>query len=70
MPRTNETRHIKWHETCKWICTLDEIICNNKQRSNEDNADVNVKNWLIKVRDKVLKWNSSNCECDKSCHIG
>ena len=20
MLRTNETRHIKWHETCKWIC--------------------------------------------------
>ena len=30
--RTNETRHIKWHETCKCICRLDEIICNIKQR--------------------------------------
>ena len=24
--RTNETRHIKWHETCKFKCTLDEIM--------------------------------------------
>ena len=30
--RTNETRHIKWHKTCNCICTLDPIICNNKQR--------------------------------------
>ena len=36
MPRTNETRHIKWHETCKCICRLDAIVCNNKQRWNND----------------------------------
>ena len=33
---TNETRHIKWHETYKCICRLDGIICNSKQRCNED----------------------------------
>ena len=32
MTLTNETRHIKWHETCKCICRLDKIICNSKQR--------------------------------------
>ena len=32
MSRTNETRHIKRHETCKWIRSLDAIVCNNKQR--------------------------------------
>ena len=26
MSRTNETRHIKWHETCRCICKLDKII--------------------------------------------
>ena len=36
MPRTNEMRHMKWHETCKCICRLDKIICNSKQRRNED----------------------------------
>ena len=30
--RTNETRHIKWHETCKCICRLDAIVCSNNQR--------------------------------------
>ena len=44
MSRTNETRHIKWHETCKCICRLDAIVCNNKQRWNNDKSDVNVKN--------------------------
>ena len=36
IPRTNETRFIKWHETCMCICRLDKIICNNKQRRNND----------------------------------
>ena len=36
MKLTNETRHIKWHETGKCICRLDKIICNSKQRWNED----------------------------------
>ena len=44
MSRNNETRHIKWHETCKCICRLDRIICNGKQRWNEGKCNVNVKN--------------------------
>ena len=31
MSRTNETRQIKWHETCKCKCRLDASACNNKQ---------------------------------------
>ena len=34
--RTNETRHIQWHETCKCKCRLDKSVHNNKQRWNED----------------------------------
>ena len=34
--RTNETRYKKWHKTCKWICRLDKIIYNSKQRWNKD----------------------------------
>ena len=44
LSRTNETRYIKWHKTCKCKCTLDASICNNKQRWNDDSAYVNVKN--------------------------
>ena len=36
MSRTNETRHIKWHETCKCKYRLDASVLNNKQRWNDD----------------------------------
>ena len=36
MSRTNETRQIKWHETCKCKCRLDASACNNKQCWNND----------------------------------
>ena len=31
MSRTNETRHIKWHETCKCEYKFEANVCNNKQ---------------------------------------
>ena len=30
MSKTNETRYIEWHETCKCNCKLDDSVCNNK----------------------------------------
>ena len=44
--RTNKTRYIKWHETCKCKCRLDTSVCNNKKKKNgmNINADVNEKN--------------------------
>ena len=36
MPRTNETKLIKWHETCKCKWRLDSSVYNNKQRWNDD----------------------------------
>ena len=44
MSRTNETRHIKWHETCKCQCRLDAIVCNKIKDGMRINADANVKN--------------------------
>ena len=32
MSRTNETRHIEWHETCKCKCRLDASVSKIKQR--------------------------------------
>ena len=72
MSITNETRHIKRHETCKCICRLDKIICNIKQRWNEDKCRCECKELIDKgVCDKGFIWNPSNCECecDKSCNI-
>ena len=34
--RTDETRHIEWHKTCKCKWRLDASVCNNKQRWNKD----------------------------------
>ena len=36
MSRTNETRHIEWHDACKCKCRLDASVCNNKQCWNDD----------------------------------
>ena len=36
MSKTNETRHIKWYETCKCKCRLDASVFNNKERWNKD----------------------------------
>ena len=73
MSRTNETRHIKWYETCKCICSLDTSVCKNKQRWNDNKCW-----WVCKelidngACDKGHTWNPSNCECecDKSCNVG
>ena len=73
MSLTNETRHIEWHKTCKYICTWDGIICSNKQRWNKDKCRCECKELIDKdVCDKGFIWNPSNCEweCDKSCNIG
>ena len=72
MSRTNETRHIRWHETCKCICRLDAIVCNNKQRWNEDKCRYECKELIDEgVCDKRYAWNpsTSECECDKSCEF-
>ena len=73
MPRTNETRHIKWHETCKCKCRLDSGVCNNKQRWNNDRCRCECKKLIDKeLCDRVFIWKPSNCECesDKSCDFG
>ena len=65
MSRTNETRHIKWHKTCKYKCTLDASACNNKQRWNEDKCRCECKELIDKgMYDKGFIWNPSNCECE------
>ena len=48
MSRTNETRHTKWHETCKFECRLDSIVCNNKQRWNNDKCRCEYKELIDK----------------------
>ena len=61
MSRINETRHIKWHKTCKYRCRLDASIFNNKQRWNDDNCSCECKESIDKrICDKGFIWNPSN----------
>ena len=48
MSRINETRHIKWHETCKCKCRLDASVCNNKRRWNNDKCRCECKELIDK----------------------
>ena len=73
MSRTNETGHIKQHETCKYKCRLDASVCNNKQRWNEDKCRYECKELIDKGScNKGFTSNPSNCgcECNKVCNVG
>ena len=64
MSGTNETRHIKFHETFKCKCRLHASACNNKQRWNDDKWRCECKVLIDKgVCDGGYIWNSSNWEC-------
>ena len=73
MSRSNETRHIEWHETCKCECKFEANFCNNKQRWNEDKCRCECKELIDKgVCDKGFICNPDNYErgCDKACNVG
>ena len=55
MSRTNETRHIEWHETCKCECKFEDNVCNNKQHWNKDKYRCECKELINKG------------VCDKEC---
>ena len=71
--RTNETRHIEWHKTCKCGRKFGTNICNKKKRLNKDKCRCECNKLIDKgVGDKGFIWNPSNCErkCDKACRVG
>ena len=54
MSRTNEIRHIEWHETCKCECSRDASICNNKQRWSDDKYRCECKRLNVNVISRVI----------------
>ena len=71
--RTNETKQIKWYETCKCKCRLDASVCNSKKCWNKDKCRCECKELIGKgICDKWFIWSTSNCKCeyDKSCDVG
>ena len=58
----NKTTQIAFHESCKFVCRLDSIVCNNKQKWNEDKCRCEC---LVDKRcEDDFIWNISNCECE------
>ena len=73
MSRTNETRHIEWHETCECEFKFGANIGNYKQRRNKDKCRCEYKELYDKgMGNKEFIWNPSKCECDcdKVCDVG
>ena len=73
MSFSNQTRHTKWHKTCKCKCIIDASVCSYKQISNEDKCRCECKGLIGKeMCDEGFIWNPSYYECkwDKSCDIG
>ena len=48
MLRTNETRHIESHKTCKYKSRLNASVCNNKQCWNNDKCRGECKELIKK----------------------
>ena len=70
MSRTNKTRHIKWHETCKCECRLDAIVCYNKQRWNNDKCRCDCKELIENgVCDKEYIWNPNTAYVNEISHM-
>ena len=65
--RTNETRYIEWHKTCKCKHRLDGSVCNNKQRWNDDKCRCECKKLIDKgACDEEFKYlDYENCKCRK-----
>ena len=55
MSRNNETRHIKWLETCKCKYRLDASVCNNKQRWNNKICSCECKELIDSSLEYVIK---------------
>ena len=72
--KSNETKQIVWHETCKCVCKLSSAICNTKQIWNNGRCRCECREDLVdKINcDKGYLWNLNiwECECDKSYNIG
>ena len=69
MSRTNETRYIEWYETYKCECRLDLqiklIVCNNKQRWDNDKCRYECKELIEKgICDNGFVWKPSKCKCE------
>ena len=67
MSRTNESRSIKFHETCKCICRLNKLRASSsyKQKWNKDKCRCECKKLVDKgACNKGYIFDPSNCKCE------
>ena len=57
----NQTKQIKWHESCKCVCRFNSIIWNNKQKWNKDKCRCE---YLINEKYGNKFWNANSCKCE------
>ena len=62
--RTNETRHVSWHETCTCKCRLDASVGNDKQGWNNDKYRCKCKELI----ENGFIWNPSICDVNVINH--
>ena len=58
---TNKTKQIIIHESCKCVCRLDPIVCNNKQKWNKDKCRCES---LVNKKCGNKFWNPNSCNCE------
>ena len=61
----NETRNVLRHESCKCVCKLNSLVCNNKQIWNDDTCRCDCNEDFAGIINcaKGYTWNPSTCEC-------
>ena len=58
---TNKTKQIIIHKSCKCVCRLDSIVCNNKQKWNKNKCRCEC---LINKKCRNKFWNPNSCKCE------
>ena len=61
MTLANKTKQIIIHESCKCVCRLDPIVCNNKQKWNKDQCKCES---LVNKKCGNKFWNPNSCNCE------
>ena len=61
MTLTKTTKQITFHESCKCVCRLNPIACNNKKKWNRNKCRCDC---LVDKNCKNKFWNLNNCECE------
>ena len=59
----NKTKQTKWHDSCKCVCRLDPIICNNKQKWNRNKCRCECLTNK-KCDDSRFDRNPYSCKCE------